>query len=41
MASLIGNALAAEFQQDVQDGRGLLLCEMPLGSLFLGCTCLL
>lgn len=30
---LVGNALAAGFQEDVQDGRRLLLCEMPLGSV--------
>lgn len=34
---LVGNALAAGFQEDVQDGRGLLLCEMPVGSLSLLC----
>jgi hypothetical protein len=34
---LVGNALAAGFQEDVQDGRGLLLCEMPVWSLSLLC----
>lgn len=32
---LIGSALAAGFQEDVQDGRSLLLCKAPRGSLSL------